>query len=70
MACFAKRPAVNARRGKNRRATAGENTRIYRNGEPLGHHRLRDRELLGRFYHAAGADNGEQDLQIAVCVSC
>src|ERR1700730_796072 len=30
---------------------------IYRNGEPFGHHRLRDRELLGRFHHAAGAHN-------------
>jgi hypothetical protein len=30
----------------------------------LGHHRLRDRKLLGRFHRAAGAHNGEQDLQL------
>jgi hypothetical protein len=29
----------------------------------LGHHRLRDRKLLGRFHYAAGAHSGEQDLQ-------
>jgi hypothetical protein len=30
----------------------------------LGHHRLRDRKLLGRFHRVAGAHNGEQDLQL------
>jgi Transglutaminase-like superfamily len=38
--------------------------KIYRNGEPLGHHRLRDRELLGRFHHAACAHN---DPIVAFC---